>query len=511
LGIVHRDGFRLTVVSYAGLILGYINKVLLFPNFLDTDQVGLANIIINIAVIYAQFSALGLHGIVLRFFPFFRDKEKEHHGFLAWSSLIMSVGFILVTLAFILFKPFIVKHYEQDAKLLVDYYYYIIPLAFATVFFQLYDSYLRSLFKTVIPSILNEVVIRLLVTISITMYAVKWIDFQQFVMLYVGVNCSLAVFMIAYTIYIRQFFLRPRLNSRIKRFWGHMIGYGLFSILGSAGNALISNIDVIMIATLVGTQYVNGVKEGSMFFVGIYTTVFFFTTVMLIPYRSILKITSPLVALYWKERNMGEMARLYKRVTSVCMVVGTLVFLGIWSDFEDIFSFMPKQFALGKYVFLYLSLGRLFDMATGLNGVITMTSKKYRYDLIFTICLVIGTIGMNYLFIKVYGMGMNGAALATCITIVVYNVLRLIFVKYFFGIQPFEKSTIWVVLLGVGCFVLNSFLPFIWNVYADLFFRSVLITLLFMGPILIFKIVPDLNVFAIRFLKPLGIRMKFLE
>ena len=511
MGIVQRDGFRLTVVSYTGLLLGYINKVLLFPNFLDTEQVGLANIIINIAVIYAQFSALGLHGIMLRFFPFFRDKEKEHHGFLAWASLIMSAGFVITTIAFVLLKPFIVKHYEHDAKLLVDYYYYIIPFAFATVFFQLYDSYLRSLFKTVIPSLLNEVVIRLLVTVCITMYALKWIDFQHFVMIYVGVNCSLAVFMIAYTIYIREFFMKPRIGPRIKRLWGHMIGYGLFSILGSAGNALISNIDVIMIATLVGSQYVNGVKEGSMFFVGIYTTVFFFTTVMLIPYRSILKITSPLVALYWKERNMEEMDKLYKRVTAVCMVVGTLVFLGIWADFDDIFSFMPKQFALGKYVFLYLSLGRLFDMSTGLNGVITMTSKKYRYDLIFTICLVVMTVAMNYLFIKVYGMGMNGAALATCITIVVYNVLRLIFVKYFFGIQPFEKSTFWVIALGAACFGLNSLLPFMWNVYADLVLRSGLITAVFLGPILLCKIVPDLNIFALRFLSQLGIRLPFLE
>lgn len=511
MGIVQRDGFKLTVVSYIGLILGYVNKVLLFPNFLDTEQVGLANIMINVSIIYAQFSALGLTGITLRFFPFFRDKEKEHHGFLAWASLIMTGGFILTTFAFVAFKPVVVAHYAESAKILVDYYYYIIPLGFATVFFQLYDSYLRSLMKTVIPSFINEVILRLLITLCITLFALKVVNFQQFVMLYVGLNCSVAIILIAYTAYLRQLFLKPLFSPRIRRYSKHMIGFGFFSILGSAGNALIANVDALMIAALMGTQLVNGHPVGGMFFVGIYTTVFFFTTVMLIPYRSILKITSPLVSQHWKERNMAGMEKLYKQVTAVCMVIGTLVFLGIWADFDDIFSFMPKQFATGKYVFLFLSLGRLFDMSTGLNGVITITSKKYKYDLFFTLFLVVFTIGMNYLFIKVYGWGMNGAALATMITMVVYNVLRLIFVRYFFGIQPFEKSSLWVVGLGGICFVVNGFIPFIMNVYLDMIIRSGLITLLFMGPILLFKIAPDVNEFAVKFLKPLGIRLKFLE
>lgn len=511
MGIVQRDGFKLTVVSYIGLILGYVNKVLLFPNFLDTEQVGLTNIMINIAVIYAQFSALGLNGVVLRFFPFFRDKEKAHHGFLFWTSLLMGGGFVLTTVLFVVCKPLVVTYYSESAKLLVEYYYYIIPLGLATVFFQLYDSYLRSLLKTVVPSFLNEVVLRFLTTVCISLYALKLVDFGHFVMLYVAVNCSMAVMVIAYTFYLRQLFLKPIFSPRIKRLSKHMVGYGLYSILASSGNALIANVDALMIAALMGTQIVNGTQVGGMYFVGIYTTVFFFTTVMLIPYRSILKIASPLVAQHWKEKTMSGMEKLYKQVTAVCLVVGILVFLGIWADFDDIFSFMPKQFASGKYVFLFLSLGRLFDMVTGLNGVITYTSRKYRYDLALTIGLVILTVGLNYVFIRVLDLGMNGAAIATMISIVVYNILKLLLVRYFFGIQPFQKDNIWVVLIGGACFVLNYFIPYFGNVYLDLAVRSVILGSLFLGPILLFRISPEVNDFVIKFLKPFGIRSKFLE
>ncbi|MFI5151025.1 MAG: lipopolysaccharide biosynthesis protein [Bacteroidia bacterium] len=511
MGIVQKAGFRLTVVSYIGVLLGYVNKVLLFPNFLNTDEVGLTNIMISISIIYAQFSALGMTGVTLRFFPFFRDKEKNHHGFLSWAMVIISAGFILTTIAFIALRPLVIRKYSEHAKLLVDYYYYIIPLGLALVFFQLFDSYLRSLFKTVISSFVNEVVLRLLQTLSITLYALKIVDFGHFVMIYVGVSCSVAVFVIVYTAWLGHLFVKPTIHPKVKRFSRHMLLFGFISILGSAGNSLIANIDGLMISGLMGGQLVNGKVVSGLYYEGIYSTVFFFTTVMLIPYRSILKIASPLVAECWKKKDMKGMQKLYQQSTAVLLVLGIWVFLGIWCNFDSVFSFMPPQFASGKYVFLFLSIGRLCDMSTSLNGTITITSKKYKYDLIFTFFLIGVTIATNYLFIKVYGMGMNGAAIATSFTIVAFNMLRLLFVRYFFRMQPFVMSNLWVLLIGVTTFFLNSLLPKIGNVYSDMMVRSVLVTLVFLFPILYFKLTPEVNGFAVRYLKAVGIRIRFLE
>jgi O-antigen/teichoic acid export membrane protein len=511
LGIVHRDGFKLTVVSYAGLVLGYVNRVLLFPNFFSPDQVGLANILINLSAIYAQFSALGLWGIILRFFPFFRDDEKEHHGFLFWASMLMTLGFVLTTLGFLALKPFVVAHYSENAKLLVEYYYYLIPLGWGAVFFIVYDSYLRSLLKGVIPTLINEVVLRLLVTVSISLYAFKVVDFHQFVMIFVGMNCSVAIFILGYTAYLGQLFLKPRMGSRVKRLSKHMVSFGVISILSSAGNALISNIDTLMIAAFIETQVVDGMKLDAMGFVGIYSTIFVLTTVILIPFRAVSKITFPLIAQHWKSKDMVSMEKLYKQVTSVMIVLGLLFFIGLWTNFDNIVSFMPVQFKLGKYVFLFVSLGRLVDLSTGLNGAITMTSKLFRYDLIFTLLFIAVTIFMNYLFIHVYRMGMNGAAIATMITIVSFNVIRVIFVKYNFRMQPFSIQNLWVLIFAGVALGASYLMPNLGNRFLDMAVRSVLVTLIFLGPILYYKIAPDINEFAIKFLKSLNIRLKFLE
>jgi len=101
MGIVKRDSIAITVLSYVGVVVGYVNKILLFPNFLSEEQVGLTSILVSLAVMYAQFSALGINSTVVKFFPFFRTADKRHNGLFFWSALGVSVGFVLFTALFL--------------------------------------------------------------------------------------------------------------------------------------------------------------------------------------------------------------------------------------------------------------------------------------------------------------------------------------------------------------------------------------------------------------------------
>ncbi len=491
MGIVQKDGFKLTIVSYIGVVIGYVNKVLLFPNLLRPDEVGLANTLISVAALYAQFAALGMTGVTLKFFPFFQDKERKHHGFLYWASLIVAVGFIITSICFLFLKPLVVRKFSANSPMLLEYYYYLIPLGLAAVYYNLFDSYLRSLMKTVVSSFVNEVFIRLLVTVSILLYAMHLVDFKQFVFIYVIFNCLHALTLVFYMIYLKQWSFKPLKSFRIQKLKKPMLYFGLFSILSNTGNTFIANVDALMIASLV--------KDG-LYFTGIYTTVFFISTVMLIPYRSMLKVTSTLVSNYWKDRDMVKMEALYKKVTISNMLIGGFIFLILWINIDGLFSFMPKEYASGKYVFLFIGLGRLFDMTTGLNGIITVTSNKFKYDLIFTALLVVLTVVLNYLFIRTFDLGMNGAAVAAMITLFIYNILRLIFVQYSFKMQPFTLKCLWVLLLGIFCLGIDYLIPKQANVILDGLVRSVPIVVVYGTAALYFKLSSDVNDFLYKIL-----------
>jgi O-antigen/teichoic acid export membrane protein len=488
MGIVQRDSLRISLIAYFGAAIGYLNKVFLFPNFLETEEVGLANLLITIAVIYSQLSTLGSHNIVSRFFPFFKDREQQHHGFLFGVSALALAGFILFTTVFFLIQQPFRYYYLESSPLLVEYAFYIIPLALATLFFNLYDTYLRSLYKNIIPSVIHEIGLRILITLAIFTYALGWLSFPWFVALYVAVNCLPAVIVILYTWYIRQLFLKPKISPLWRRTGKLILVYGLFSFLNNLSFIILSSVDSLMVASFIDLGAA-----------GVYTTMVFITTVFLIPYRSMIKVTTPLVAQQWKDRELGKMESLYQRASEGSLVVGAGLFLILWINIDSVFYFMPQEYALGRWVFLVLAIGRLFDMTSGLNGVILLTSRKYRYDLLFTAGLVTFAVISNYFLIPLWGM--NGAAVASMISILLFNLLRVIFVKMHFRIQPFSLKMLWVPFLAFVIIILSGSIPLIANVYLDVIVRSVFAGLAFMIPVYLLKISDDINHFIEKYLE----------
>lgn len=493
MGIVQKASIKLTVVIYIGAALGYLNKVLLFTHFLSPTQVGLAGILSNVAVLYAQFATMGIPSISNRFFPFFNNREKRHHGFFFWSNVFVFAGFVLSTLIFLLLKPLIIAQFIDNSPLIVDYYYYLIPAALAWVYFQFFEAYLRSLLKTVVPTILNDIFSKLLNTLCISLFALKLVNFHQFIVIYVFSNFLITLVLLVYIIYLKQFFILPERSRTYKRLLKPILMYGTFTILSILGSGILVNIDGLMIASKINLGQA-----------GIYTTIFLLTAALAFPYRSLQKITYPLVGRFWKDRDMLAVADLYRKTTLVMMIIGGGLILLMWGNIYSIFMFIPKEYSVARYSFVLLCIGRYADMITGLNGIITLTSKKYIYDMYFLLFLVLLTIILNLVFIPLYGI--TGAALAAMISLVSYNFLRLAFVWYNFKMQPFTINCLWILLITIGSLCIVHFIPFIINKYVSICINSAVIGFIYGGSILLFKFSPDINNMVYKYT-----RLKFLK
>lgn len=466
------------------MVLGYINTILLLPNILQPDQVGLTKLLISVSGMFAQFSALGFTSVTFKFFPYYRNKEKQHHGFLFMLLVVPMAGFALISLLFVLFKPVVLRYYApQEAEILLKYYYYIILLAFFALFYILQDAYLKSLYKTVVPSFVQDFLLRILTTVCISLYAFGLVDFEQFVHLYIAINCATALILSVYLVYLKQFFVKPTWQAFKVRPLKEVLHYGLFSFIGNVSTTLNNNIDSLMILHYLGAGQV-----------GIFQIAFFVTSAIRIPANSILKIVVPQVSDYWSSRDLPALKSLYQRVTSINLVLGGLLFIGIWANMDNIFSFMPKVYNEGAYVFFFIGVARVFDMATGLNGVILLTSEKYRFDLLFNALLAILTIVTNYIFIPLYGI--SGAAFASMLTIVAINLARLIFVWAVYKMQPFVWRSLLIVGIGVVTYLAAELIPFLENNYLDLVVRSVFISALYGILILSLRASPDASAFV---------------
>ncbi len=498
MGIVKRDGLKLVLISWMGIALGFFNKLILFPKYLETEEVGLTIILINISVLFAQIASMGSAPVILKFFPYFNNAMQKHHGFISWTFKLATLGSIATTLFFIIFKEPITHFFAEKSPLLVQYYYYIIPLGLAALSYIIFDTYLRSQLDTVFSSFAWEIILRLATTVSIVLYAFNVIDFEWFVIIYVIANCSASLAILIY-MYLNKNLPFTKITTKVVKYRKHLLWFAFFSVLSGAGNNFILLIDSVFVSGFIDLRAT-----------GIFTTVGFVTSIMIVPYRAITKITTPIVSNLWRKKDMVQMDKLYKNISVVCLLIGAYFFSGFWICIDELFKLMPKGdiYKEGKYVFLILCIGRLFDMASGINGAIVVTSKKYKYDLIFTIFLIVSTLICNYIFIKVVGLGMNGAAIATATTLVIYNMCRIVFLYYHYKLQPFTFKFFAGLIIFLTVLFACMQIPFISNPIVSIFIKGVVLTLAYWLCMYVFKISHEINLSINKFLLRWGILKK---
>jgi O-antigen/teichoic acid export membrane protein len=170
---------------------------------------------------------------------------------------------------------------------------------------------------------------------------------------------------------------------------------------------------------------------------------------------------------------------------------------------------LKKDFIEGIWVFLFLMIGRLIDMYFGLNGAIFVTSKKFKYDLIFTCLLVVTVLVINFWLIPIYGI--TGAAIASSIGLIVYNFCRVVFVFFAYKLHPFHLNQFKVIGLGmitllVGIYTDKLFL----NQWIQAFYQFFVFLILFILPIFRFNLEPDIILYTKKSIgtlkKKLGLR-----
>lgn len=480
MGVVKSNSVKTTIISYAGAGIGFVNRLLLFPHFLNTEQVGLVNLLPTIATLYAQLATFGIHNIILKYFPFFRDKANGHNRFLWWCTLIVTGGFAVFTMLAVIFKHSIIAYYSKKSPLLAEYFIYVTPFALATLYFLLFDAYLRSLYKTVVPALIYEVVMRLLTTASIGLYALQLMPFHDFVLVYIAANSIPTLIIIIYTAYLKELHFKKAVRQYGARFKYAIFQFGAFSFFNNLCGILLVTLDSLMVAGMLGLEKT-----------GIYTTLFFVSSMLLIPYRAIVKIASPLVADFWKKNNLVEMKKIYQQVSSVNILVGSVFFTLLWVNLDLLFYFLPAAYRVGKFSFLFICIGKLFDMFTGINGIILVTSKKYKWDLLFSILLIVLLFAFNGTFIKLYGM--EGAAIGTSLAIIIYNSLRLLFIYKNYKIQPFQLRAIAIIPFSVLLIFIINAIPFNYNLIVTTFLKTFLCLCYFFTVIYLVKPTTDVD------------------
>lgn len=482
MGIVIRQSIVTTIISYAGVAIGYINLLYLYPMILAPEQIGTLRTLQDAALLFAPFAQFGVAQSIQRYFPQFGSDQRQSGAFIALMLTAALAGFALFALVFLLLRANIAAYFETNASDFLTYLTLTLWLTLILVVTAVMESYSRALLKTVVPALLRDLVVRALLGGFVLFYFMGYLTFDQFILSTLGAYFICLVVLLLYLGRAGDLQLTwklPPLDPTLRK---EMLRYSLFGFAGTAGMIIIGKIDSLMVAGMIGLS-ANAV----------YTTAFYMATVIEIPRRALSQVAMPLIARAFEKNDMTEIDSLYKKTALNQFIIGLLLLLGVAANLNNLFALMPNGaiYAAGMMVVVVVGGGKLADMFFGPSSEIIVLSRYYAFNIVLLLLLAAMTIALNTVLIPKYGIA--GAAWSAAISLALFNAIKFVFVWVKLGLQPFSLSFIKVLVIGALTWVVSYALPPLGGVLLDMVVRSSLMTAVFGGLVFVLKVSPDVN------------------
>ena len=467
MGVIQRQTIKNNLASLIGVAIGAASQLLIYP--LDVALKGHIDGIVSFATLLAPLLLLGTPSVMVRYLPYLKNDEVAGAGQLLLRSLVITTAMLLLV---VLLNGLLGDRLAVGQGVLEHSRWAIIGVTAALAYAGVLTAHLVNFQRIAVPVLFNNLLIKvgapLLVLTAVYGYLSDRAVDSWLVALY-----GLAVGgLIAYAWRIRKLRLgwgRLQLEGvRLRQLYS----LALYSIFGSLGARLSSQLDTVSINTLLGDVDT-----------GIYAIAKYVMGVIIIPTVAINAITSPIVARAWRERDMAHLGFLYRETAQVLFAVGGLIYVGAVVCLPYVYGLTEglEAYRTGYAAVLFLGGAQLFDLLTSINGNLIGMTDYYRWNVVLVLILGVLNVFLNYLFIAVLGYGMTGAAISTMVSLLLYNLLKVAFVYWKMRLQPLTPSLLYTALVLAACGFVGWYLPLDARMSVQVVVRGALIVLLFLA------------------------------
>ncbi|MGB1312713.1 lipopolysaccharide biosynthesis protein [Bizionia paragorgiae] len=475
MGIVVNQSIKNTVITYLGFGIGAINVLFLFTKFIEPVYFGVITFILSTANIMMPLMAFGVHNTVVKFYSSFKTRQSQN-GFL---TLMLLLPFVVILpaigISFIAFDT-ISSWLSKENPIIGDYTWYIVITAIAFAYFEVFYAWSKVQLQSVFGNFMKEVFHRVCTAVLLLLVYFGYMNTQQLIQAIVGVYVVRMLIMKLYAFSLRFPSLKHvqfKGSSRILKYTTLII------IAGSVAN-IILEIDKFMIGKYVAIENV-----------AFYGVAIYIATVIGVPLRSMHQITYPLTAKLLNENNKAELKTLYEKSSLSLFIISGFIFLIILLNINQLYALMSDDYTNGLLIVFVIGLAKLYDNALGNNNAILFNSDYYRIVLLLGVLLAVSTVVLNALFIPSFGI--NGAAYASCITIFLYNTIKLVFVYFKFNMQPFTTNTLKTLLLISVSGLCFYFWEFPFHPILNIALKSLLLSVFYGGMVYRFNLSSDIT------------------
>lgn len=394
------------------MLLGFPITVVL-GRYLGADDLGLYRMVNTIFGTVMLFVTIGIPAAVIKYVAEFRDNDKKLgqivSGGLITSILLGLISFIFIYVSASLFAA--VFHMPELSGLL-KILAFAFPFSVVTgMLFGLLNG-LREMTKNAWISIIQSASMLIFTFLLIFNY---------------GVNGAVVGIVFSYVMTtLLLIFVQKIPNLTFSNFSDNafqLINFGSKTVLSNAINLINYQADILMIGYFMTKTDV-----------GVYSVAVMFAKLIWILPDSIQKITFPLISEYHAKEMNGSIHILVDKCmkySCLFLVFGTTFF--IFFGNRVISLIFGAEFEHSYFPLIILLIGTvLYGITKSVGSIFASVGKV---SLVYKIPLIsaISNIVLNIVLIPIYGM--NGAALATTISLIVSTVVMISFMKTLINIR----------------------------------------------------------------------------
>ncbi len=429
-----KEGGVAFFMRIGGQILGFI-LTLIIANYFGAKGLGDYVLAIVVLRIFTLISKLGMDTFSIRFIAAFSKQNK-------WKSILFFRRKIIILLTFTSLLASLVMYFfaidianliqARDEHIRLNAFF-VLPMAF----FMLHYQSLRGLKRIAEFSFFYRMSQAAFSIISIfILYSYFEKDdyglHMNNIPVYAYLSSVFIVFILSLISFIYWFNKKKDLDTNEdldKLGFGKILQISLPLMFAQSVQFIMAWTDKLMLGNMMSAEQV-----------GVYFTAFKLSMFGSISLMAINSIASPKFAEIYAKNDLLELKKVVQQSTKIIFwsTLPLIIFFFIFPEF--LLGIFGSEFKAGVTAFVYLSIGKLISAFSGSVGnLLQMTGRQVTFMNILFFGAIINVV-LNLLLIPLYGI--NGAALASMISLSSWNLIMVYFAKREYGFYTFYMPII---------------------------------------------------------------------
>jgi O-antigen/teichoic acid export membrane protein len=420
-GLVHKSLFTLAIKSIS-ILIGF-SIVLMLSNTLGAEQLGHYQYAFTWVSLLVLVAMVGFDRLLIREMPRLNSNGEpgKIKGLLSWSNQLLLPSSIIVTALAFLASYWDFKVFEDpDTVLTYRVALTSIPLL---VFIAQRHSALAGIKEVVVAKIPSQIVQPALFLVGLAtvyLFADQGLDATTAIVINIG---SVAVTLIVIIALFRAkspkaaaIAIDPKQRRTLLRVALPILGFNLAMLM-------FSRLDILMLQHMVSAKAV-----------GLYSIPLKLSTYLSLILVSFNTVIAPNISELFSQNRHAELQKLTTKVARITTLIAIPTALLLIFAADYILPVFGPEFTVGKNVLLFLVIGQLVNIFCGpVGNLLIMTKHEVSAMLCFTFSTIVN-FGLNLWLIPLHGI--EGAAIATAISLGLNNVLMLFVVGVKLKINP---------------------------------------------------------------------------